>query len=320
MARVSSDQKRISCGLKSDLSRMDCEIITTKGVQCVNRGVLSHGKHRCGIHISSFGRILATTAGNVDEATLIETEKMRVYLQKKVARDQLFEQRVEQRVQRLQMLAALRGLRLLEPQEPDPPEPPRERQLLDILNDKQSIHTSEAVELTKKNVQKILDIPVPDAYKCKGGISSSIISLTLGEVIVCCPMNVSTFVELVNRYNNDETIYEMGEGIYGRVLDGIWQFIRNHEDKDALCRILAEELKSNVGMCAQGNLTRLCNVLEGYLDGLVHRESNSEILQREFSQISTLSDETEKLIRGRESLDRLGIINPVEREAWLSAL
>jgi hypothetical protein len=37
----------------------------------------------------------------------------------------------------------------------------------------------------------------------------------------------------------------------------------NNED---LKKILASELEDNIGMCQQGNLTRLCNILSGYLD------------------------------------------------------
>jgi hypothetical protein len=68
-------------------------------------------------------------------------------------------------------------------------------------------------------------------------------------------------IEMMNRYIKDDDVYEMGNGIYGKVLDGVWQYIRNSPDKADLCKILRSELKDSIGMCLAGNLTRICNVV-----------------------------------------------------------
>ena len=111
----------------------------------------------------------------------------------------------------------------------------------------------------------------------------------------------------------------MGNGIYGKVLDGVWQYIKNSNDKEDLCKILAQELKENVGMCLQGNLSRLCNTLAGYMDGM-SQESVAEILGREFAIISQIADNDERFNKANKILDDNNVTDPVIREEWISEL
>jgi hypothetical protein len=97
------------------------------------------------------------------------------------------------------------------------------------------------------------------------------------------------------------------------VLDGLWQYIKHSEHKKDLCKILAAELKENVGQCLQGNLSRLCNVLAGYMEGVGSQESVAEILGRRFALISTR-------VEGIAILDELNVGDERVREEWLSAL
>jgi hypothetical protein len=91
------------------------------------------------------------------------------------------------------------------------------------------------------------------------------------------------------KYCNNEDIYDMGPGIYAKVLNSVWQFIKNSEHSDDLKKILASELVDSVGMCAQGNLSRICNVLTGYMDGLDVR-SDREVLGDKMAQLRNIED------------------------------
>lgn len=130
--------------------------------------------------------------------------------------------------------------------------------------DPQSVHRSEVVEQVKETIQKVIVIFVPAEY----GWNMETVSKTPGEIIAECKLSIAAARLLMEKYMADDTIYEMVPGIYGKTLDSVWQFIKSSSDKEVLIKTLKTELEDNVGMCAQGNLTRLCNVLQGYIDGL----------------------------------------------------
>ena len=153
-------------------------------------------------------------------------------------------------------------------------------------NDPQNIHRQETVnEVVKKTIQKVITIPVP-AETCW---NMETISKTPGEIIVECKLSIPAGKLLVEKYTSNETIYDMVEGIYGKTLDSVWQYIKNSSDKEVLVKTLKTELEDNIGMCAQGNLSRLCNVLQGYLDDMP-TPSSAEILGDLLPPLMTIMD------------------------------
>ena len=140
----------------------------------------------------------------------------------------------------------------------------------------------------------------------------------MGEIVLECPLTKKAAWQFSSKYCADEDIYEYGAGIYARVTDCVWQYIKNSPDKADLCKIFAQELQDSVGMCAQGNLTRLCNVLAGYLDG-INMETQGEQLQRRMALLMDLNDPAVRLAQGRALLAELAV--PVDQHvAWLEAL
>ena len=99
--------------------------------------------------------------------------------------------------------------------------------------------------------------PVPAEYRW----NMETIAKTPGEIIAECKISIAAGKLLMEKYTSDETIYDMVPGIYGKTLDSVWQYIKSSSDKEVLIKTLKIELEDNIGMCAQGNLTRLCNVL-----------------------------------------------------------
>jgi hypothetical protein len=70
-------------------------------------------------------------------------------------------------------------------------------------------------------------------------------------------------------------------------------------------------------MCAQGNLSRLCNILSGYMESLVV-ETTAEQLQRRMAEIAA-SNETNKPTHALRLLQELSIPSQ-EWGAWLEPL
>ena len=131
--------------------------------------------------------------------------------------------------------------------------------------DNQNVHRQETVVNVKRSVKVIMGIKIDDPDYIWNRFR---VSKTPGEIIIRCSLTPAAAVLLIQKYSAADTIYDMVPGIYGKVLDGVLQFITKSEDSVNLFKILKTELEDNVDMCAQGNLSRLCNVLGGYLEGI----------------------------------------------------
>jgi hypothetical protein len=196
-----------------------------------------------------------------------------------------------------------------------PPPPQEHRALNNFAADPQNVHTTEAVRQTNEIVSKILEIHVPLEYRW----NTIEVSQTMGEIIGICKLTPRATWQMAAKYCSDDNIYELGKGIYGRVLDSVWQFIKTSPHRDDLTKILRDEMIDNVGMCAQGNLSRLCNILVGYMDGVVIRPSLSEILGTEFSKLMEIDDSYLRIERGRVILANNNV-PAVEWNVWLDPL
>lgn len=190
------------------------------------------------------------------------------------------------------------------------------RELQNFATDRQNVHRTETVKRTLDIIERVLKIPVPDEYRW----NMKTCSKTPGEIIAECGLTIDASRTMMNKYTNDNTIYELGKGIYGRVLDCVWQFIKTSPEKKDLCKIMKTEMEDNVGMCEQGNLSRLANVLAGYMEGIGSAESHAEILGREFPKLWDIDDEDERVEAGNEILDRIGIKDNKIRNQWIESL
>jgi hypothetical protein len=165
------------------------------------------------------------------------------------------------------------------------------RPLAQFTSDPQNVHTTQMVKQTKEIVEKVRQIPVPPEYQWNLNITSK----TAGEIIAECKLSIHASCQMLTQYSHKTAIYDIEDGIYGKVLDSVWQFIKNSPDKEDLCRILKQEMEDNIGMCAQGNLTRLCNILAGYLDGVAPPESVADKMGRLLPPLMEVEDPLERI-------------------------
>jgi hypothetical protein len=192
---------------------------------------------------------------------------------------------------------------------------PQNQNLRDFVKDKQNVHTAVAVKQTKDIVDKILKIPVPEEYRW----NTSYCSKTPGEIITDCKLTPKAAWQMQAKYSQEENIYEMGVGIYGKVLDGVWQYIKSSKDKADVISALRVELEDSVGMCAQGNLSRICNILAGFMDGVGSQESLAEILGRELPRLIQIIDPRTRM---KEAINLMSNNNVPkdERMIWIEPL
>lgn len=234
--------------------------------------------------------------------------------------DRAHQQKVRQRQQRREELQRiryeerwdLRGNQDMGPvQEHEEPHD----DLIGFAADRQNIHREVTVnEVVKKTIQKVILIPVPAEYRW----NMETVAKTPGEIIAECKISIAAGKLLMEKYTSDETIYDMVSGIYGKTLDSVWQYIKAHSDKEVLIKTLKTELEDNIGMCAQGNLTRLCNVLQGYIDEMP-KPSVAEILGDLLPPLMAIKD---RKVRREKALQimRTHNVPDEEQDVWLDEL
>jgi hypothetical protein len=182
-----------------------------------------------------------------------------------------------------------------------------------LARDNQNVHTAVVVTKVKETIQRVLQIPVPPEYQTET-------LKTSGEIILECKLTKRSAWQMMAKYCGDENIYELGPGIYARVLNSVWQYIKASPDAADLKKILASEMEDNIGMCAQGNLSRLCNILSGYLDGLVvETKSRNELIGERFAALMNIDDIDERLSNGHDILREFNV-HADEFHAWLMPL
>jgi hypothetical protein len=195
------------------------------------------------------------------------------------------------------------------------PDPLAQRQLRDIAADPQNVHTTEAVRQTKEIVAKIRVVPVPEGYRWHPIECSK----TPFEIGLECKLSQKAAWQMIAQYALSTAIYDIEAGIYGKVLDCVWQFIKTSPDKDDLCKIVKREMEDNIGMCAQGNLSRICNILAGYMEGVGSQESIAERLGRLLPPLMEIENDLDRRNAAMRILDENNV--PQEQRAiWIEPL
>ena len=223
-------------------------------------------------------------------------------------RQMVFEQEHQERLNRRQREIEARNVRHEQRQA-------EERPLANFANDRQNVHTTAAVTQTLKIVNEILKIPVPEEYKW----NMKSVSKTMSEIISECNLSPASAWQMVAKYCSDETIYDLVPGVYGKVLDSVWQYIKDSPDKEDLKKILTSEMRDNIGMCAQGNLSRLTNILAGYVDCVVVEESIADKLGRMLPPLMDVNDIPRRLNYAARIFKEVGLPND-QWEAWAYGL
>ena len=183
-----------------------------------------------------------------------------------------------------------------------PPKP----ELQQFVEDAQNVHRRVVTDNTNQQTQKLLEVPVPLGQN------------TLAEIQKLFGKSRKVISDMEHWYGLTMCRKE-ADCLYKRMLDGLWALIKASPHKTDLCQRLVEELTDSIGMCCEGHLSRLCNVLVGFDDAFTTIVSKGEMLQQAMSQIAALDvTERTKKMRARKVLRELEI--PVAEHAdWLDA-
>jgi hypothetical protein len=168
-----------------------------------------------------------------------------------------------------------------------------EAELVVFGNDAQNVHRTATVSYIKQIFDTLMTIEVPANQK------------TLGLILTNCNLSDAATMQAVRFYTEKISIYEI-ETAYTRALDAVVAYIEKQTEKTELYERVSQELTDNEGMCAQGNLSRICNILSGYIDGITPPVSKQEMLQNKMSAIA-MDSEGNKIERAKAFMREIGI-------------
>jgi hypothetical protein len=168
-----------------------------------------------------------------------------------------------------------------------------EAELVVFGNDSQNVHRTATVSYIKQIFDTLMTIEVPTNQK------------TLGLVLTNCNLSDAATMQAVRFYTEKANIYEIDKA-YTRALDAVIAYVEKHPERTELYERVTQELTDNVGMCSQGNLSRICNILSGYIDGIAPPVSKHEMMQNKISAIA-MDSEGNKIERAKAYMREIGI-------------
>lgn len=177
--------------------------------------------------------------------------------------------------------------------------------------DKQNVHTTAAVKRTVDVANKLINLGLNDINSHN----------SLVEYLKVGNFNDKTEENLMEYYFSDSSIYELEKPTFKLVFNGLWTYItkQKEETRKNLILRLDQELEDNIGTCAQGNLSRLINVLSGYIE----KQEETPIFEVPLSDLmSNISKEKNFSIRMQKTISLLEErkISQTERTAWIDAM
>lgn len=200
-----------------------------------------------------------------------------------------------------------------------PPAPPRGQDLRAIARDGQNVHTRAVSEQTNKGLEKLLDIANKErsTLRSPDWIAARWLLRSYGKWTL-----VSRIVEDMQGWYGTQTCKIYNDWLYRKTLDGLYILIQNTKDQEIrneLYRRLFEECYESVGMCCEGHISRLCNVLVGFDETFAPPVPFGEILQSKMAAIAGLEVDTEEKIRQATAFFNEFAVPEAERVAWLEA-
>jgi hypothetical protein len=188
----------------------------------------------------------------------------------------------------------------------------RTRNLGDVAQDGQNVHTTEVVVQTNETMEVLQSVTVKQKQKTLSEIEAAWVGQTYVDYT-----KLTDVLDDMKKWGNTETVCAENDWAYRKALRGLWAKIQTNPE---LVKRLWEECLDSLSMCAQGHLSRLANVLVGFEEGVKAPINMKELFQNEISLLATKEiPQDEKEVQAKTLMDTYSIPDG-ERQAWLDAL
>lgn len=193
---------------------------------------------------------------------------------------------------------------------------PRPQGLAALAEDRQNVHTAPVTHQTNRGVDILLNqTPIPSGQ------------FTMREILVEWlttrkDVNYDDILKTERdmwHWYNTKSCRVVNDKLYQKLLQRLWSIIKEHSCKPEMSKRLFEECHESVGLCCDGHINRLVNVMVGFDDRFAPEISVKEQLQNRMAALSgqEIPDE-EKRTQAKSILLELQIPE-IEHHIWLSA-
>lgn len=193
---------------------------------------------------------------------------------------------------------------------------PNKNELQKLTDDEQNVHTRVVNRQTKKYMDIIKMIDVPKEQRTP----DEIITVWLSDCQIPWSKVQPVFNDMVT-WGRTGTIFSKDDYLYRKVIRSLWTLIKTHTGDvyKELVKRLWEECLDSVGVCGQGHISRLANVLVGFDSRFISPQSVMEKFQQQISEISEKDiGIEEKISEATTIMDQIEM-PPEERQPWLDA-
>lgn len=178
--------------------------------------------------------------------------------------------------------------------------------------DNQNVHRGEVSEQTNKATEFLLKIaPAVNPWK-----------EICGELLAAADNNMGLYIRVLDdvlKWIRTRTCRKQNDDLYKKLMYSLVTYIKKSEHKEELWKRLWQECVDSLGMCCEGHIGRLCNVLVGYVEGIGPQVSLGELMQHKMAAIAALDiSEEDKKKQANEFFDTHGVPE-ASRVAWLEA-
>jgi len=192
-----------------------------------------------------------------------------------------------------------------------------------FVADTQNVHTGVVSTQTHDGVKKLLAVPVKSGQTERSiRFATQVLDLSVQLKWVTTQASGRIMADFMQWYNT-RTCRATDDWLYKRIFDGLFTTICENPKKEVrleLYKRLFEEMKDSLGMCCDGHITRLVNVLVGFDDAFVPELSVAEKVQNLFAALSARECSLlEKVAEGVQNLRKWGVPED-EWEPWIDAL
>lgn len=127
----------------------------------------------------------------------------------------------------------------------------------------------------------------------------------------------------IDRFYSMRMVRDKDDYLYRRVFNAVAKVISDIDDRERrkeLSQRFYEECSESVGMCAEGHLTRLCNVFVGFDDEFQPEVSVTELLQQKIGAISVMEVSVEEKLRFAVEVFSELKVSEADQAPWREAL
>jgi hypothetical protein len=192
-------------------------------------------------------------------------------------------------------------------------------ELRTIAQDRQNVHTRAVSQQTNRGLETLLEFQrrTNTPMRSPEWFASRWLQRGYGSWLAVSP----TVTDMMQWYNQ-RTCRENNDQLYRRTLDGLYLKIKglsSEDTKTELYKRTFEECFESIGLCCDGHISRLCNVLVGFDDAFTPPVAFGEVLQNKMAALFAMDIPTEeKLIQAIAFFNEFAVPE-AERAPWLEA-